>query len=172
MKYRVWELDAFRGICILGMVIVHLLYDLIDLYQLVSWDYPPIIRFLMAWGGILFVVLSGICATLGSKSVRRGLMVLGAGLLVSTVTVGLYHFGFAGKGIIIYFGVLHCLGLCMILWWVFKRLPAWLLAIISAAIIAGLFANPDRMENTEVAMLGAESIALTHGNPQIGRAHV
>jgi uncharacterized membrane protein len=116
MKYRVWELDAFRGICILGMVIVHLLYDLIDLYQLVSWDYPSIIRFLMAWGGILFVVLSGICATLGSKSVRRGLMVLGAGLLVSTVTVGLYHFGFAGKGIIIYFGVLHCLGLCMILW--------------------------------------------------------
>ena len=136
MKYRVWELDAFRGICILGMVIVHLLYDLIDLYQLVSWDYPPIIRFLMAWGGILFVVLSGICATLGSKSVRRGLMVLCAGLLVSTVTVGLYHFGFAGKGIIIYFGVLHCLGFCMILWWLFKRLPAWLLAMLSAAIIA------------------------------------
>lgn len=38
-------------------------------------------------------------------------------------------------------------------------------ASISAAIIAGLFANPDRMENTEVAMLGAESIALTHGSP-------
>ena len=38
-------------------------------------------------------------------------------------------------------------------------------ATISTAIMAGLFANPDRMENTEVAILGAESIALTHGSP-------
>ena len=49
MKHRIWELDAFRGICILGMVIVHLVFDLIDLYQLVSWDYPPIILFFMDW---------------------------------------------------------------------------------------------------------------------------
>ena len=38
-------------------------------------------------------------------------------------------------------------------------------AAVSTAIIAGLFANPDRMENTEVGLLGAESIALTHGSP-------
>ena len=38
-------------------------------------------------------------------------------------------------------------------------------ASISAAVVAGLFANKDRMENTEIGMLGAESIALTHGSP-------
>ena len=33
----------------------------------------------------------------------------GAGLLITAVTYGMYHFQFAGKSIIIYFGVLHCL---------------------------------------------------------------
>ena len=28
MTKRIWELDALRGICILGMVVFHLLYDL------------------------------------------------------------------------------------------------------------------------------------------------
>ena len=28
MKKRIWELDALRGICILGMILVHGLYDL------------------------------------------------------------------------------------------------------------------------------------------------
>ena len=31
MKKRIWELDVLRGICILGVVIVHLIYDLVDL---------------------------------------------------------------------------------------------------------------------------------------------
>lgn len=136
MKQRIWELDVFRGICILGMVVVHFVYDLIDLYHLVSWDYPGIIRFAMDWGGILFVILSGICATLGRKSVRRGLIVLGAGMIVTAVTYGMYHFGFADKIIVIYFGVLHCLGSCMLLWWLFKRLPTWALAVLAIGIVA------------------------------------
>jgi uncharacterized membrane protein len=136
MKQRIWELDVFRGICILGMVVVHFVYDLIDLYHLVSWDYPGIIRFAMDWGGILFVILSGICATLGRKSVRRGLIVLGAGMIVTAVTYGMYHFGFADKIIVIYFGVLHCLGICMLLWWLFKRLPTWALAVLAIGIVA------------------------------------
>ena len=31
MKQRIWELDVFRGICIIGVVIVHYVFDLIDL---------------------------------------------------------------------------------------------------------------------------------------------
>ena len=136
MKHRIWELDAFRGICILGMVIVHLVFDLIDLYQLVSWDYPPIILFFMDWGGVLFVILSGICATLGRQSLRRGVVVLCAGFWVSAVTCGMYRLGLASKDIIIYFGILHCLGTCMLLWWPLKHLPTWTLALFSAAMIA------------------------------------
>ena len=139
-KHRIWELDAFRGICILGMVFVHLMYDLADLYRIIDWDYPLWFDIMKNWGGVLFVLLSGICATLGRRSVRRGLIVLAGGLIVSAVTWGMYKFFHFHKSIIIYFGVLHCLGTCMILWWLCKRLPTWTLALLgSAMVVAGFY---------------------------------
>jgi uncharacterized membrane protein len=94
----------------------------------------------MKWGGLLFILISGICATLGRRSVRRGVIVVLCGLVCTAVTYGMYRFGMAGKGLIIYFGVLHCLGTCMILWWLFKRLPTWLLAVLGIAMaVAGLY---------------------------------
>lgn len=140
MKNRIWELDAFRGVCVLGMVIVHFVYDLIDLYALVPWNYPDWFLFVMHWGGLLFILLSGICATLGRRSVRRGLIVVLCGFVCTAVTYGMYRFGLAAKGILIYFGVLHCLGTCMILWWLFQRLPTWLLAVLGIVMAAaGLY---------------------------------
>lgn len=140
MKKRIWELDALRGLCILGMVVVHFIYDLVELYGLVKWDYPPLFTFVQQWGGVLFLLISGICVTLGSRCIRRGVLVLGCGVVVSAVTYGMYHFGFSGKGIIIYFGVLHCLGACMLLWPVFRRLPHWALALLGAVLVAvGLY---------------------------------
>ena len=136
MKKRIWELDVFRGICILGVIAVHFVYDMVDLYGLVQWDYPPAFSFIKDWGGVLFLVLSGICVTLGSRSVRRGLIVFGCGLVISLVTVAMYHLELADRSIIIYFGVLHCLGACMLLWPLFRRLPWWALLPLSAALIA------------------------------------
>lgn len=144
MKRRIWELDAFRGLCILGMVIVHFVYDLVDLYGLVDWDYPGWFAFVMDWGGVLFLVLSGICVTLGSRSVRRGLIVFGCGMICTVVTTGMYLLKFSGKGIIIYFGVLHCLGICMLLWPTLKKCPAWLLAVLGAVLAAlGLYLHAE-----------------------------
>ncbi len=140
MKKRIWELDAFRGICILGVVIVHFVYDLTDLYKIIEWEYPDWFSFIKDWGGVLFLLISGISATLGSRSVRRGLIVLLGGMIITAVTYGMYKFLSFQKGIIIYFGVLQCLGCCMILWWVFKRLPTWALAAIGIAMVfAGLY---------------------------------
>lgn len=134
MKQRIWELDAFRGLCLIGMVIVHFVYDLTVLYRLVSWQPPEAFLFVQKWGGVLFLMLSGICVTQGSRSGRRGLIVLAAGLLVSAVTYGMYRFGY-GRSIIIYFGVLHCLGVCMLLWPCFKKLPWWALTIVGCIVI-------------------------------------
>ena len=41
-------------------------------------DFPPLYTFIQQYGGAIFVVLSGCCATLGSRSFRRGLIVFGA----------------------------------------------------------------------------------------------
>lgn len=136
MKKRIWELDALRGLCILGMVVVHFVYDLVELYGLIEWEYPPLFSFVMDWGGVLFLLISGISVTLGSRCIRRGLLVFASGLIVSAVTYGMYHFGFAGKSLIIYFGVLHCLGVCMLLWPLFRKLPHWALAFFGAALVA------------------------------------
>ena len=134
MKKRIWELDAFRGICILGVVFVHFVYDLVELYRIIDWEYPPLFNLVKSWGGILFVVLSGVCVTLGRRSVRRGLIVLGCGMVITAVTYGMYRFGF-DKSIMIYFGVLHCLGSCMILWPVFKKCPNWLLILLGLCMV-------------------------------------
>lgn len=136
MKQRIWELDAFRGFCVLGMVIVHFIFDLTRLYRIIEWEVSPTFSFVQRWGGVLFLLLSGTCATLGSRSLRRGLFVFGCGLLCSAVTAGMFVLGFASESIMIRFGVLQCLGLCMILWVPLKKLPTWSLAAFGILIIA------------------------------------
>ena len=138
MKKRIWELDALRGLCILGMVVIHFVYDLVELYGLVSWEYPAVYSFVMNWGGVLFLLISGICVTLGSHSVRRGLIVFGCGLLCTAVTAGMYFLNLADRSLIIYFGVLHCLGVCMMLWPLFRRLtPRGLLLLGVPLVLVG-----------------------------------
>lgn len=119
MTKRIWELDALRGLCILVMVAVHLVYDL----QLPT---GPVFTFVQLWGGTVFFLLSGLCVTLGSRPVRRGAVVFGAGLLCTGVTGALCALGFLPQTMVIRFGVLHCLGSCMLLWPLFRRWPVWL----------------------------------------------
>lgn len=136
MKQRIWELDAFRGVCVLGMVAVHFVYDLAVLYRLVDWTLPQGFLFLQSWGGILFLVLSGICATLGKHNLKRGAVVFSCGLLISLVTFAMYRFFAFHKSILIYFGVLHCLGLCMILWQLVKKQAVFSLLSLGAVLVA------------------------------------
>lgn len=110
---RIRELDAARGFCILAMVAVHLIYDLTELYPVLNWQYPPVFLLIKNGGGIVFFLISGISATLGRRHLRRGVIVFVCGLLAGAVTV------LAGY-LPIRFGVLHCLGLCMLLWELFK----------------------------------------------------
>lgn len=133
MHKRIWELDALRGICILGMVLVHLVYDLGSL----GFEHSSrLIFFVQHWGGTVFVLISGICVTLGSRHIRRGLLVFGCGMVCTAVTAGMYLLGLAGRGIIIYFGVLHCLGTCMLSWHLLCRCPNWLLGVLAGIFCA------------------------------------
>lgn len=136
MKKRIWELDALRGVCILGMVVVHLLFDLIYLYNVLTLGPlgDTIYTFLTQWGGVLFVLLSGICVTLGTHPVKRGLVVFSCGMLCTLVTGGMFLLGLQDESIIIYFGILHCLGSCMLLWPLAKRLPVWALGLVGTAL--------------------------------------
>ena len=135
MKKRIWELDTLRGLCVLGMVLVHFVFNIVELYGLIPWEYPGWFVLVKEWGGLLFLLISGICVTLGSHPVRRGLVVLGCGLVCTAVTVGMVTLNFADSSMVIWFGVLHCLGFCMLLWPVFSRLPTWLVAVLGAVLM-------------------------------------
>lgn len=155
MSKRIWELDALRGVCIVAMVVIHFLYDAVNFYGLFSWQFSSAFRTLMNWGGVIFLLISGICATLGRHSLRRGLIVFACGMLVTVVTVGMYLLGLAERIIMIYFGVLHCLGVCMMLWGVLKKLPTRSLALLGATIIAlGLWFRTFRVDTPYLFILG------------------
>ena len=140
MKKRIWELDAARGLALIGMLVVHFLYDLTDLTGVLTWQEPGWFLFVKNRCGAVFLVISGISATLGSHSLRRGCQVLACGLLCTAVTYGMYALGFADQSIIIYFGVLQCLSICMVLWhWLGQLNSRLLLGLGIVLALAGLY---------------------------------
>lgn len=157
MKKRIWELDVLRGICILAMVAVHLVFDLVYIYGTLTLEGfgQWLFDLLTQWGGVLFLLISGICVTLGSHPVRRGLTVFGCGMLCTLATWLMYWLGFMDQSVIIYFGVLHCLGICMLLWPLVKKLPAWALGILGVILVAvGLYLPNLRVDTPWLLPLG------------------
>ena len=132
-KPRIWELDALRGVCILCVLVVHFLFDL-SFFGGLDLTLPAWYVFIQEYGGAIFVVLSGVCVTLGSKSVRRGLIVFACGMLITAVTYGMYRLGMSGADVVVKFGVLHLLGVCMLVYPAFKKLPPAALAPLGLAI--------------------------------------
>ena len=156
MKKRIWELDAFRGLCILGMLFVHICFDLLVFGILEPGTVTATIYTLLSqWGGILFFLISGICVTLGHHPIKRGLQVFGCGLLCTAATLGMYLAGIMGRMIIIYFGVLHCLGICMLLWPVLRKSPTRLVIGLSVLCIGiGFWLRECRAEHYGWVWLG------------------
>lgn len=134
-KNRIWELDALRGICILGMIVVHFVFDLNEFAGL-GLTMPGWFNFCQHYGHILFILISGICATLASRSFRRGVIVFCAGLLVTGVTLFMVCVLKFNRSLSIFFGILHLLGICMMLFPLFKKLPVWALAVLGASFVA------------------------------------
>ena len=132
---RIWEIDFLRGLCIPGMILIHLIYDVVNLYGFVQWPYPAWYSLFKNNYGALFLLISGVSVTLGKRSIRRGIQVFLCGMLVSAVTAGMYRMGMAGRGIVIYFGVLHCLGVCMMLWPVFRRCAPGVLVLTGIGLV-------------------------------------
>lgn len=91
------------------MIVWHFLFDLASAglvpETLLQSPVMELARYMIAGS---FIVISGVCARLSRRPLRRGLIVLGAALLVSAAT---YLFGAP-----VYWGILHLLGACMLLY--------------------------------------------------------
>lgn len=127
---RIWELDALRGLGILSVIILHLLYDLSSPILL-----NPVVDAFRRGVGIFFVLLSGLCVTLGKKTLKRGLTVFFWAMVITAVTAIMAHWGFLPRTTVIRFGVLHLLGVCMLLWPLWKKLPTWALMAVAVVLV-------------------------------------
>ena len=110
MKQRYHILDEIRGITLCSMILYHAVWDLVYIFGY-NWKwYQTDMAFL--WQQSIcftFILLSGFCFSLGKRKVRRGLVVFGAGVLISLVTE---LFMPQNR---IRFGVLTLLGSCMLI---------------------------------------------------------
>ncbi len=145
---RYWEIDTLRGIAIVEMVIFHFIWDLayFGLYQgdPMSGPWQLFARNI----AFTFILVMGLSLTLSySRAKRRagpaslfpkffwrGAQIFGLGLLVTVAT-----YFFIGRGFVI-FGILHLLGLSIILAYPFLGRSRWLsLAGGVLAIGAGIY---------------------------------
>lgn len=137
-KRRIQLLDELRGFAIIAMIFHHAFLDIGDVLGF-SWGYEIFNKLCAVqpvfWA--IFIIISGICSRLSRNTVKRGLIVLGAGMLVTLVTaVIMPALGWYGSEI--YFGILHCLGSCMIitglLMPVIRKIPPLAGMTVSAAL--------------------------------------
>lgn len=128
-KNRIWEIDLLRTIAIILMIAFHTVYDL-NYYAEVKINYEsPIWNYIAVLSGLLFIFISGISSGFSKNSFKRGLMVFGYGMLITFIT-----YLFESKDYV-RFGILHFLGISMMLFPILKRLRETFLILISIASI-------------------------------------
>ena len=140
---RLWEVDAWRGVAILMMIVYHLLWDLRSLggYDIAVrsgfWSYWQV-----ATAG-LFTILVGVSLTLSyqrerkgrptgslwSRYVLRGLVVFTWGMAISVAT-----YIALGPDDYVRFGILHLIGLSIIIAYPLLRFR-WLNLVLGVVVI-------------------------------------
>lgn len=145
---RFWEIDFLRGIAILLMIIFHALYDFNYFggynFDLDSGPWAIVGR----TSAIMFIVVVGISLTLSrsraaemnltkpelyQKYLKRGVRIFSWGLLITLIT-----WLFLRDEVIV-FGILHFIGLSIILAYPFLRLRTFNLLIGAGIIVSGLY---------------------------------
>ena len=147
IKQRFWEIDFLRGLAIIMMIVFHFFYDL-NYFGVERINFRS--GFWWIFGRIIvttFIVLVGISLTLSYSRVKkrktgwklfkkyflRGLKIFACGLIITLLTWMFLKRGF------IMFGILHFIGVSIILAYPFFKIRLWnaLLGIIF--ILIGIY---------------------------------
>lgn len=167
-KERFWEIDFIRGIAIIMVIFFHILIDLnfFDIYKINVFSgvtlpiaYTVATTFLLLVGMSLTLKFSKIKYVLSkkekqSKIILRGLKIFGIGLLI---TLGTWLY--LEKGFII-FGVLHCIGISIILSIPFLTFRVQNLVLGSVFIFLGIILKSFTFDFYWLAWLGFKPTAF------------
>lgn len=142
---RIWEIDLGRAAAIILMVAFHIVYDL-NRFAGAGIDY---LSGFWYWEGkaaaLLFIFLAGVSSGFSRDNFRRGLKVLAWGMLITLVTYILFREEY------VRFGILHLLGLGMLLFPLCRRAPDKLLWL--AAALTALAAVPLQKVTVQTSLL-------------------
>ncbi|HHW31926.1 MAG TPA: DUF1624 domain-containing protein [Clostridiaceae bacterium] len=153
---RIWELDFFRGIALLLMIYFHFIFDMNEMFNYPVSYTSGINYYIGKISAILFIFISGISSSLSRSNIKRGLRVLAIALVI-TVATHLYGAEFGIK-----FGILHFLGICMLLYPLIRPVNNYLLVIIcTMAIILGYYAQKVVVPYNYLFPFGLTSISFT-----------
>ena len=137
---RIYFLDEMRALALIGMIIYHAAYDLYAIFGLDFDFYSPGWDTLQMAVCCTFIVIAGISSRLTKNALKHGLVVFGAGMLM---TLGTYFFM---PSQVIWFGVLHFLGISMMLYYLIRKsvnkAPALIGAMFSMAAYLCLYGLP------------------------------
>ncbi len=148
---RFWEIDALRGIAIIMMIIFHIIFDL-NYFGIYRFDVSSSFWFIFArLTASIFIFLVGVSLTISyarttkqekykgkhalfGKYLKRGLKIFCLGLVITFATWISIGYGF------IVFGILHFIGLSIVLAYPFLKSRFWdfYLPLGAFLIIAGL----------------------------------
>lgn len=129
MKKRIWEVDFFRGIAIILMIIFHLNYDLREYYSINLGLTDTFWTGLQILIGTIFSFLSGTSRSFTRNSLNQGLITLGYGMLLTLITY------FVSPEVYIKFGILHFMGISMILYHFMQKIGTKLLLPLGIVVI-------------------------------------
>lgn len=125
---RYEEIDLLRALAIGLMVVFHLVYDLKE-FAGVNIDYQAPFWFTVGkTSALLFIFISGLSSNFSRSPVRRGLKLLFWGMIITAATYLLM------KEEYVRFGILHFLGVAMILSSLLSRLSSRMLWILVLSI--------------------------------------
>jgi uncharacterized membrane protein len=149
LKIRYGEIDVLRAVAIVLMVLFHFVYDLKE-FAGVSIDYQSPFWFSIGkTSALIFIFTSGLSNGFSRSPVRRGLKVLFFGMVITAMT-----FVFMREEYV-RFGILHFLGVAMILSPLLLKLPSWALwGLTASSAVLGFWLKEQVLKTSLLLPLG------------------
>jgi len=154
---RFWEIDFLRGIAILMMIAFHFAWDLNYFGYTNLILYAGFLGLFQKATAGLFIFLVGVSMVLSYKNrkqdyakhfLRRGTKVFGMGLLITTFTLIAFPQNF------IFFGVLHLIGVSIMLAIPFVKREKLALALGTIILLTAIFFNYASIGISELTWVG------------------
>lgn len=160
---RVGLFDELRGFAILCMVVYHAMYDLKFLHGI---DIPI---FFEGWFDVIrdffagmFMFISGTVCKYSANNLKRGVQCFFIGMLMTFIMP------FFMNGATIYFGILHFMGVCMMLYGLGERLLSKIPSVIGIIVCVALFLFTMSIQQGYLGFFGLRMLEIPKAANEVG----